>query len=247
MPAQGRKHRTRTAPAGGAELQQHSSNQAPKCGDRPDPNSNRPPPAAPATVREAPRPATPRIAHLSRPDAGGDTERHRRQARPIREARTNHGSSPPRSIALTDAPHHRRQPTRLRARAHTGREAGRIEKIQSVAITSQTEASSVRSCPPEPRKGKSPENGPYARARRAGESAPPIPDEVRAPAGSLFPELSRPDAEPERASRPRSHADQTNDRGLRRKRTDQIQIQQGRGSQSSRDRGRANAHTRRRG
>ena len=42
-------------------------------------------------------------------------------------------------------------------------------------------------------------NGPYARARRAGESAPSIPDEVRAPAGfSLSLELSRPDAEPER-------------------------------------------------
>lgn len=152
----------------------------------------------------------------------------------------------PRSIALTDTPRHRKQPTRLRATAHTGREAGACCEAQSVAITSRTEDSSASSCPPEPRKGRSPLNGPYARARRAGESAPPIPDEVRAPAGSLFPELSRPDAEPGRASRPCSTADQTDDQGLCSKRTDQIQIQQGRGSQSSRDRGRANAHTRRR-
>jgi hypothetical protein len=47
-------------------------------------------------------------------------------------------------------------------------------------------------------------------------------------------------------SHPCSHADQTGDQGLCRKRTDQIRTQQGRGSRSSRDRGRAKAHTRHR-
>lgn len=59
----------------------------------------------------------------------------------------------PRSIALTNTPRHRRQPTRLRAKAHTGREAGACRETQSMAITSLTEDSNARSCPPEPRKG----------------------------------------------------------------------------------------------